>query len=173
MDLEDHVADPVCLCGTRQGRTPPVGLHRLWTQPWASGEETSAQDHQQSTGFSPWQRLHRGPAPQHIVRISKKPEASADCFSLDRCDTVSGCLLTTPFLLSVFSFISSEGVSYMTVCHCSLPVAKAFCFLEDLRWEFTACFNTTDVALAARPYPFLQFGEDRHMFCCDFLHYHG
>ncbi|XP_008306169.1 vesicle-trafficking protein SEC22c [Cynoglossus semilaevis] len=54
-------------------------------------------------------------------------------------------------------FISSEGVSYMTVCHCSLPVAKAFCFLEDLRWEFTACFNTTDVALAARPYPFLQF----------------
>ncbi|XP_029385086.1 vesicle-trafficking protein SEC22c [Echeneis naucrates] len=54
-------------------------------------------------------------------------------------------------------FISSEGVSYMTVCHCSLPVAKAFCFLEDLRWEFTACFNSTVVALAARPYPFLEF----------------
>lgn len=45
----------------------------------------------------------------------------------------------------------------MTVCHCSLPVAKAFCFLEDLRWEFTACFNSTVVALAARPYPFLEF----------------
>ncbi|XP_039982306.1 vesicle-trafficking protein SEC22c [Xiphias gladius] len=54
-------------------------------------------------------------------------------------------------------FISTEGVSYMTVCHCSLPVAKAFCFLEDLRWEFTACFNSTVVALAARPYPFLEF----------------
>ncbi|XP_034717567.1 vesicle-trafficking protein SEC22c [Etheostoma cragini] len=54
-------------------------------------------------------------------------------------------------------FISSEGVSYMTVCHCSLPVAKAFCFLEDLRWEFTACFNSTVVTLAARPYPFLEF----------------
>ncbi|AWP20607.1 putative vesicle-trafficking protein SEC22c [Scophthalmus maximus] len=54
-------------------------------------------------------------------------------------------------------FVSSEGVSYMTVCHCSLPVAKAFCFLEDLRWEFTACFNSTVVALAARPYPFLEF----------------
>ncbi|XP_020501275.1 vesicle-trafficking protein SEC22c [Labrus bergylta] len=54
-------------------------------------------------------------------------------------------------------FVCSEGVSYMTVCHCSLPVAKAFCFLEDLRWEFTACFNSTVVALAARPYPFLEF----------------
>ncbi|XP_075994265.1 vesicle-trafficking protein SEC22c [Genypterus blacodes] len=54
-------------------------------------------------------------------------------------------------------FISSEGVSYMTVCHCSLPAAKAFCFLEDLRWEFTACFNSTVIALAARPYPFLEF----------------
>lgn len=54
-------------------------------------------------------------------------------------------------------FVSSEGVSYMTVCHCSLPVAKAFCFLEDLRWEFTACFNSSAVSLAARPYPFLEF----------------
>lgn len=54
-------------------------------------------------------------------------------------------------------FVSSEGVSYMTVCHCSLPVAKAFCFLEDLRWEFTACFNSNAVSLAARPYPFLEF----------------
>ncbi|KAM9839442.1 vesicle-trafficking protein SEC22c [Aulostomus maculatus] len=54
-------------------------------------------------------------------------------------------------------FVSSEGVSYMTVCHCSLPVAKAFCFLEDLRWEFTACYNHAVVALAARPYPFLEF----------------
>lgn len=54
-------------------------------------------------------------------------------------------------------FISSEGVSYMTVCHCSLPIAKAFCFLEDLRWEFTACFSSNVVSLAARPYPFLEF----------------
>uniref|UniRef100_A0A3P9Q885 SEC22 homolog C, vesicle trafficking protein n=2 Tax=Poecilia reticulata TaxID=8081 RepID=A0A3P9Q885_POERE len=54
-------------------------------------------------------------------------------------------------------FVSSEGVSYMSVCHSSLPVAKAFCFLEDLRWEFTACFNSTVISLAARPYPFLEF----------------
>lgn len=54
-------------------------------------------------------------------------------------------------------FASSEGVSYMSVCHCSLPVAKAFCFLEDLRWEFTACFNNAAIALADRPYLFLEF----------------
>ncbi|XP_017262062.1 vesicle-trafficking protein SEC22c [Kryptolebias marmoratus] len=54
-------------------------------------------------------------------------------------------------------FTSSEGVSYMSVCHSSLPVAKAFCFLEDLRWEFTARFGGSAVTLAARPYPFLEF----------------
>uniref|UniRef100_A0A3B5KCC7 SEC22 homolog C, vesicle trafficking protein n=1 Tax=Takifugu rubripes TaxID=31033 RepID=A0A3B5KCC7_TAKRU len=54
-------------------------------------------------------------------------------------------------------FVSSEGVSYMTVCHCSLPIAKAFCFLEDLRWEFTACSNSAAIALADRPYLFLEF----------------
>uniref|UniRef100_A0A673IYX8 SEC22 homolog C, vesicle trafficking protein n=1 Tax=Sinocyclocheilus rhinocerous TaxID=307959 RepID=A0A673IYX8_9TELE len=54
-------------------------------------------------------------------------------------------------------FLSSEGVSYMTVCACSLPAASAFCFLEDLRWEFTACFDNSAVALASRPYPFLEF----------------
>lgn len=53
--------------------------------------------------------------------------------------------------------LSSEGVSYMTVCHCSLPVARAFCFLEDLRWEFSACFSSSAVSLADRPYPFLEF----------------
>lgn len=76
------------------------------------------------------------------------------------CHAASGCLFTKHLSFSpLFSFVSSEGVSYMTVCHCSLPVAKAFCFLEDLRWEFTACFNSNVVALAERPYPFLEFGE--------------
>lgn len=55
------------------------------------------------------------------------------------------------------NFLSCEGVSYMMVCHYSLPIAPAFCFLEDLRWEFTACFDSAKVALAARPYPFLEF----------------
>ncbi|KAM8882681.1 vesicle-trafficking protein SEC22c isoform 1-T2 [Synchiropus picturatus] len=53
--------------------------------------------------------------------------------------------------------VTSDGVSYMSVCHNILPAAKAFCFLEDLRWEFTACYNPTAVASAARPYPFLEF----------------
>lgn len=54
-------------------------------------------------------------------------------------------------------FLSSEGVSYMSVCDASLPAAMAFCFLEDLRWEFTAHMDNAKVALAARPYPFLEF----------------
>lgn len=56
-------------------------------------------------------------------------------------------------------FICCEGVSYMVVCHCSLPAAMAFCFLEDLRWEFSACFDAAKVAMAARPYPFLEFDD--------------
>ncbi|KAJ0022906.1 hypothetical protein NQD34_015040 [Periophthalmus magnuspinnatus] len=64
-------------------------------------------------------------------------------------------------------FTSSDGVSYMTVCHCSLPVAKAFCFLEDLRWEFTAGFSSAVVSLAVRPYPFLEFGKLKKMFSCN------
>ncbi|CDQ80181.1 unnamed protein product [Oncorhynchus mykiss] len=55
-------------------------------------------------------------------------------------------------------FLSSEGVSYMSVCDARLPAAMAFCFLEDLRWEFTAHMDNAKVALAARPYPFLEFG---------------
>lgn len=68
------------------------------------------------------------------------------------------------FSSHLFSFVSSEGVSYMTVCHCNLPVAKAFCFLEDLRWEFTACFNNAAIALADRPYLFLEFGKQEEIY---------
>lgn len=71
------------------------------------------------------------------------------------------------FSSHLFSFASSEGVSYMSVCHCSLPVAKAFCFLEDLRWEFTACFNNAAIALADRPYLFLEFGKQEKI-CSQF-----
>lgn len=71
----------------------------------------------------------------------------------------AACWFTKLVLSHLFSFTSSEGVSYMSVCHYSLPVAKAFCFLEDLRWEFTARFDSSVIALAARPYPFLEFGE--------------
>ncbi|XP_077480135.1 vesicle-trafficking protein SEC22c [Stigmatopora argus] len=53
--------------------------------------------------------------------------------------------------------LSSEGISYMSVCHCSIPIAIAFCFLEDLRWEFKASYNHNAVSVADRPYPFLEF----------------
>lgn len=87
----------------------------------------------------------------------------------------AGYDLLTKHLFSshLFSFVSSEGVSYMTVCHCSLPIAKAFCFLEDLRWEFTACSNSAVIALADRPYLFLEFGEQGGIYSswfCAFAH---
>ena len=46
----------------------------------------------------------------------------------------------------------------MAVCHRGLSVVKAFCFLEDLCWAFKACFDGKAISLAARPYPFLEFG---------------
>lgn len=54
-------------------------------------------------------------------------------------------------------FISSEGVSYMTICSSSFSAAMAFCFLEDLRWEFRASYDNTSIGLVSRPYPFLEF----------------
>lgn len=176
MDLVDHVSDPVCLRGPSQGWTPPVSLNRLWTQQRAPGEEAAAPDHQQGTGLFPWQRDGQGQWAQYIVRIQEPKQTVSVVCSLKLqkqnavmghpCHAAPGCLFTKHLFFShLLSFVSSEGVSYMTVCHCSLPVAKAFCFLEDLRWEFTACFNSTVVALANRPYPFLEFGEWEDKFC--------
>lgn len=68
MDPVDNVSDPVCLCGSGQGWTPPVSLHRLWTQQRAAEEEAAAQDHQQGTVSPPWQRDRQGPRAQYIVR---------------------------------------------------------------------------------------------------------
>ncbi|MCI4391534.1 hypothetical protein PGIGA_G00135820 [Pangasianodon gigas] len=54
-------------------------------------------------------------------------------------------------------FFTSDGVAYLSVCVCSVSAAVAFSFLEDLRWEFTASFDSSAVAQACRPYPFLDF----------------
>lgn len=54
-------------------------------------------------------------------------------------------------------FISSDGVSFMAVCSSRLATTLAFCFLEELRWEFTASFDSYTVSSANRPYPFLEF----------------
>lgn len=69
MDSEDHVSDPICLCGSCSGWTPSVSLHRLWTQSRAPGEEAAAQDHQQGFSQLPWQSERQGPGAQHLVRI--------------------------------------------------------------------------------------------------------
>ena len=81
MDLVDHASDPVCLRGSAQGWTPPVGLHRLWTLPRAPGEEAAAQDHQQDPGPIPWERDRQGPGAQHIVRIQETKRQQTVCRS--------------------------------------------------------------------------------------------
>lgn len=66
--------------------------------------------------------------------------------------------LYEPCLRVCRSFFTSDGVAYLSVCMCSVSAAVAFSFLEDLRWEFMASFDSSAVARACRPYPFLDFG---------------
>ncbi|XP_043855396.1 vesicle-trafficking protein SEC22c isoform X1 [Dromiciops gliroides] len=54
-------------------------------------------------------------------------------------------------------FDSFGAVACMGICSRSYPVAMAFCFLEALRWEFTASYDDTSIGLASRPYAFLKF----------------
>ncbi|XP_078008531.1 vesicle-trafficking protein SEC22c isoform X2 [Phascolarctos cinereus] len=54
-------------------------------------------------------------------------------------------------------FDSSGAIACMGICSRSYPVAMAFCFLEALRWEFTASYDNTSIGLASRPYAFLKF----------------
>ncbi|XP_073438276.1 vesicle-trafficking protein SEC22c [Dendrobates tinctorius] len=54
-------------------------------------------------------------------------------------------------------FCSSGDISSMTICSSSFQSAAAFSFLEELIWEFSASYNSTAIALASRPYAFLEF----------------
>ncbi|XP_044149606.1 vesicle-trafficking protein SEC22c isoform X2 [Bufo gargarizans] len=54
-------------------------------------------------------------------------------------------------------FRSAGDVSSLTICSSSFPVAAAFSFLEELIWEFSSSYNSTAIALASRPYTFLEF----------------
>ncbi|TSK98419.1 Vesicle-trafficking protein SEC22c [Bagarius yarrelli] len=54
-------------------------------------------------------------------------------------------------------FYLSDGMAYLSVCLCSVSAAVAFSFLEDLRWAFMDRFDSSAVAQACRPYPFLDF----------------
>ncbi|XP_060136925.1 vesicle-trafficking protein SEC22c isoform X1 [Zootoca vivipara] len=54
-------------------------------------------------------------------------------------------------------FHSSGDVACMGICTSSFPAAMAFCFLEELQWEFATTYDATSVGLASRPYAFLEF----------------
>ncbi|XP_071590695.1 vesicle-trafficking protein SEC22c isoform X1 [Heliangelus exortis] len=54
-------------------------------------------------------------------------------------------------------FLSSGDIACMAICSSSYPTIMAFCFLEELQWEFAASYDTTSISLASRPYAFLDF----------------
>ncbi|KAM5157903.1 vesicle-trafficking protein SEC22c isoform 1-T2 [Mantella aurantiaca] len=54
-------------------------------------------------------------------------------------------------------FLSAGDISSLVVCSSTYPLAVAFSFLEELVWEFSASYNSTAIALASRPYAFLEF----------------
>ncbi|NXP12990.1 SC22C protein, partial [Thinocorus orbignyianus] len=55
-------------------------------------------------------------------------------------------------------FLSSGDIACMAICSSNYSTIMAFCFLEELQWEFAASYDTTTVGLASRPYAFLEFG---------------
>ncbi|NWR35471.1 SC22C protein, partial [Tachuris rubrigastra] len=55
-------------------------------------------------------------------------------------------------------FLSCGDVACMAICSSSYSTIMAFCFLEELRWEFAASYDTTSISLASRPYAFIEFG---------------
>ncbi|KAM4687934.1 vesicle-trafficking protein SEC22c isoform 1-T2 [Discoglossus pictus] len=54
-------------------------------------------------------------------------------------------------------FCSAGDISVLTICPSTYPSSLAFCFLEELHWEFSASYNRTTVSLVSRPYAFLEF----------------
>ncbi|NXY86698.1 SC22C protein, partial [Alcedo cyanopectus] len=55
-------------------------------------------------------------------------------------------------------FLSSGDVACMAICSSSYSTLMAFCFLEELQWEFAAAYDTRSIHLASRPYALLEFG---------------
>ncbi|KAM6375738.1 vesicle-trafficking protein SEC22c isoform 3-T4 [Alca torda] len=54
-------------------------------------------------------------------------------------------------------FLSSGDIACMAICSSNYSTIMAFCFLEELQWEFAASYDTTSISLASRPYAFLDF----------------
>ncbi|KAG8443475.1 hypothetical protein GDO86_012030 [Hymenochirus boettgeri] len=56
-------------------------------------------------------------------------------------------------------FSSAVDISSLAICCAQYPSAMAFCFLDELLWEFSSSYSKTTVALASRPYAFLEFDK--------------
>ncbi|XP_030357076.1 vesicle-trafficking protein SEC22c [Strigops habroptila] len=54
-------------------------------------------------------------------------------------------------------FLSSGDIACMAICSSTYSTVMAFCFLEELQWEFAASYDITSIGLASRPYAFLEF----------------
>ncbi|KAG8443476.1 hypothetical protein GDO86_012030 [Hymenochirus boettgeri] len=60
-------------------------------------------------------------------------------------------------------FSSAVDISSLAICCAQYPSAMAFCFLDELLWEFSSSYSKTTVALASRPYAFLEFAPNYRM----------
>ncbi|XP_065522984.1 vesicle-trafficking protein SEC22c isoform X1 [Lathamus discolor] len=54
-------------------------------------------------------------------------------------------------------FLSSGDIACLAICSSTYSTVMAFCFLEELQWEFAASYDITSIGLASRPYAFLEF----------------
>ncbi|KAM9307782.1 vesicle-trafficking protein SEC22c [Gastrophryne carolinensis] len=54
-------------------------------------------------------------------------------------------------------FLSAGDISSLAVCSSTYSSTAAFSFLEEVTWEFSASYSSTAIALASRPYAFLEF----------------
>ncbi|NXQ24046.1 SC22C protein, partial [Alaudala cheleensis] len=55
-------------------------------------------------------------------------------------------------------FLSSGDIACLAICSSSYSTIMAFCFLEELRWQFAASYNSRSITSASRPYAFIEFG---------------
>ncbi|CAH2281906.1 vesicle-trafficking SEC22c, partial [Pelobates cultripes] len=54
-------------------------------------------------------------------------------------------------------FCSSGDIASLALCSSSYPPSMAFCFLDEVLWEFMASYKNIAIALASRPYAFREF----------------
>ncbi|XP_075224987.1 vesicle-trafficking protein SEC22a-like isoform X2 [Lycorma delicatula] len=59
-------------------------------------------------------------------------------------------------------FITTSGVTYLTLCDSTYPAVLAFSFLNELMREFIVNYETVRVNLARRPYSFIEFDNFIH-----------